>query len=844
MIAIQQLETLILQKLNGHGKTFTDKSFSKINPDEMFINVQLENGQKVNKPQLSYTNNLTQFNRNESGVYETPVEINVYVPYGVNRLDKFKTARALLETIKEEEFTKKKNIDGGNTFFFADGLLEDTQVREGSYTILQFQFTVKAIESVQQVKLLPITNNVLFNYNDEDKVYINDNTERQKFLESVLHFSASNFIDNLDNAPEYFDFFGGNVEEFVTLDVADYIGALGSVSNLLTRNYLIATTDIDSGNLNYFKSNYDFYFIVTTTQISDSKVQFGLVKDVIASNSPFIDGEREMFVERGHTRRRISNVATVFDFAEDSLLQQTEDINRGFLATRTTQQFDIEFDGLDDDYNKFLKDESWAVYLETVGTRDLVDSGGLPIGGLEKTTSTTALIALPPQDKEEQFAMFFNPFKYAPVSDDEIGRNSYESLNTFIKYLDPSVVPDPVLTPSDNKLNLKISSLPVFSVNQLQLNPILDVDEFIIDWKLVVVGGADIINFTYVIPPVETPDVAVLNLEEANTSSPNTTKEYVTEFVPVTTDMLNTQFWNWNNEPKIYEYPTNFFGISTPNRETYPLPSKKFDKNTQWDIYTEIMPEIIKHRFEDKNSYLKDTARQEDLDFTVLENYNIPLLDEKYADYIAENYNSAHTTLAVQQQAQRETLIGGAITGAVGGAIAGTIVPGIGNIAGAVVGAIVGGGGTLLSGITSQSSSFAAQKKLLLLQEENIQNSPPQFRYGDFAQDTRTMNGNLRPIIVQKQLKESENIKLAKFFHQFGYTVSELIQAKRIIDNRQYFNYVETRDIENAITFDINNQEMEIIKNYASNGMRLWYIRDTFRGIGNYDYDNTETNYN
>jgi uncharacterized membrane protein YvbJ len=84
--------------------------------------------------------------------------------------------------------------------------------------------------------------------------------------------------------------------------------------------------------------------------------------------------------------------------------------------------------------------------------------------------------------------------------------------------------------------------------------------------------------------------------------------------------------------------------------------------------------------------------------------------------------------------------------------------------------------------------------------------------------------------LIKKQIKPEYIKKLTDFFNMFGYKKNEVKIPN--LHTRQYWNYVQTLNC--MITGDMNNQDLQIVKNIFDNGITLWHTDD----IGNYALTN------
>ena len=84
--------------------------------------------------------------------------------------------------------------------------------------------------------------------------------------------------------------------------------------------------------------------------------------------------------------------------------------------------------------------------------------------------------------------------------------------------------------------------------------------------------------------------------------------------------------------------------------------------------------------------------------------------------------------------------------------------------------------------------------------------------------------------MLLRNKSEEYRRKLTDFFKMFGYKVNEVKIPN--FRTRQHFNYVETRNCN--IQANINNNDLQAIKNIFDSGITLWHTDD----IGNYNLSN------
>jgi hypothetical protein len=118
----------------------------------------------------------------------------------------------------------------------------------------------------------------------------------------------------------------------------------------------------------------------------------------------------------------------------------------------------------------------------------------------------------------------------------------------------------------------------------------------------------------------------------------------------------------------------------------------------------------------------------------------------------------------------------------------------------------------------------------IMAKQQDIANMPPSvasmgsnsnFDYGNYIYGL---------YIIKKQIKPEYQKKLEDFFHAYGYKKNEVKTPN--FHTRQHFNYVQTQSC--VIMANINNDDLNTIKNVFDNGITLWHTDD----IGNYSLAN------
>lgn len=192
---------------------------------------------------------------------------------------------------------------------------------------------------------------------------------------------------------------------------------------------------------------------------------------------------------------------------------------------------------------------------------------------------------------------------------------------------------------------------------------------------------------------------------------------------------------------------------------------------------------------------------------------DLPILNDYLSAYLQGNRNSIEN--------QKDSIVFNGFMDALGGSFASASHGSSGNMDGA----IQGGLGTI-QGV----GNSVLQMQQIQAKQSDISNTPPtlakmgsntQFDYG---------NGYQGLFIIKQQIKPEYRKKLTDFFNMFGYKVNEVKIPN--FHTRKYWNYVQTKAC--YIKGNINNEDLQILKNIFDNGITLWHTTD----VGNYSLEN------
>lgn len=141
----------------------------------------------------------------------------------------------------------------------------------------------------------------------------------------------------------------------------------------------------------------------------------------------------------------------------------------------------------------------------------------------------------------------------------------------------------------------------------------------------------------------------------------------------------------------------------------------------------------------------------------------------------------------------------------------------------------LGGVNAGLEGVQSVGNAYY-DTQALMAKQQDIANVPPSLNSMGSNSNFDYGNGIYGLYLIKKQIKPEYMKKLDDFFKMYGYKKNEVKLPN--VHTRQNWNYIQTKGI--ILTSDINNQDLQILKNIFDNGVTLWHTDD----IGNYGLQN------
>lgn len=277
---------------------------------------------------------------------------------------------------------------------------------------------------------------------------------------------------------------------------------------------------------------------------------------------------------------------------------------------------------------------------------------------------------------------------------------------------------------------------------------------------------------------------------------------------------------NINLESKLLTHPYNFININFG------------DMNAVFKIeYFNNNPYLITEGSVGKNIQFFEFVNYQSLNF----DGGCSLIPYKYLndDY---NYNEKFDTqmigqLPLKTDAWNEYLLNNQASKN------GAIITGIlSTIASAGLGIATGGVGLAIAGgaVINTVTQIANEE----MKREDIKNTPDRVRsQGQNYSITNTlikMDYDITILTIQDVYKN----KVFNYFMHYGYACRDF--KKPNTKSRYYYNYIQT--IGCNLKSDIDNEYRDEIKSIYDKGITIWHYRDanTFKGVGNYDYENAE----
>lgn len=259
-----------------------------------------------------------------------------------------------------------------------------------------------------------------------------------------------------------------------------------------------------------------------------------------------------------------------------------------------------------------------------------------------------------------------------------------------------------------------------------------------------------------------------------------------------------------NNESKLFTYPYIYYELTDFQSEPCIYYNEYIPDSFNLN-YVSSISDSYKIRYYIENYNNSPDAKN--YCYISQSNNEIPLINDAWKNYVQTRRTTAITGLFVN------TFEGIAKTGAF--ALAGMPVAGVASSAG-VIGNII---------------NFIGQEQQIKKIPDNIKQYG---NNGNFA----IVDDNIFPRITLYAIQDQFKNVIYLFFQKYGYKCNE----SKVPDtqSRYYYNYIQTSGCE--IEANIDQEYMDLIKGIYDKGITIWHYRDsnTFKGIGNYDYENVE----
>ena len=197
---------------------------------------------------------------------------------------------------------------------------------------------------------------------------------------------------------------------------------------------------------------------------------------------------------------------------------------------------------------------------------------------------------------------------------------------------------------------------------------------------------------------------------------------------------------------------------------------------------------------------------------------DVPIVTDMLSAYLQGNRNS------IQHQKQA-TVVGGVFD----------VLGGLGAQASIGAPATALASGDVSDMIPGMSIAKGMANTVLAIQgieakQKDISNLPPQIAKMGTNTAYDFGNGYQGIYIIKKQIKPEYQRQLEDYFNMFGYKVNRVKMPN--FHTRQNWNFVQT--VSCTIIANLNNEDLQEIKNVFDNGITLWHTDD----IGNYLLDN------
>lgn len=280
---------------------------------------------------------------------------------------------------------------------------------------------------------------------------------------------------------------------------------------------------------------------------------------------------------------------------------------------------------------------------------------------------------------------------------------------------------------------------------------------------------------------------------------------------------LNKSFWleytpnlqitavsSINNESKLFTYPYMYYELTDFQSEPCIYYNEYMPDSFNLN-YVASLSDSFKIRYYIENYNNSPDAKN--YCYISQSNNELPLINDAWKSYVQNRRTSAITGLFVN------TFEGLVKTGA------------------AAMSDMSFTGAATSAGVIGNIINFIGQEQQIKKIPDNIKQYG---NNGNFA----IVDDNIFPRITLYSIQDQFKNVIYLFFQKYGYKCNE----SKVPDtqSRYYYNYIQTTGCE--IESNIDQEYMDLIKRIYDKGITIWHYRDssTFKGIGNYDYENVE----
>lgn len=277
--------------------------------------------------------------------------------------------------------------------------------------------------------------------------------------------------------------------------------------------------------------------------------------------------------------------------------------------------------------------------------------------------------------------------------------------------------------------------------------------------------------------------------------------------IPESSDFNVGVLRNYNYESKLLTHPYKFNLLT--NWRSEPL----VVKNEYLLSLDSIVVKMCLGLFhEPKTKYWIENYNGDDghfyttIDTTV---NDLPLSTDAYQNYMLANKNQYVTGLGINNA----------------------------SIAGQLLFAKVSGSGDITGAVDTMINTMGKVLKENA-KRQDLKNIPDSIRKAGNNVSFDIAADNLSVKFVRYQIKEEFKQRIGDFFAMYGYRVGKLKIPNT--NTRYYYNYVKT--IGASISGNIDNRDMDKIKEIFNNGITIWHVYRTNVTPLSYQYDNVEVN--